>query len=862
MLRKKLLSILLTSLVLMVIFTTTIRPSFATSQTLYAHQETLTLGSTSYDTLNTTSPDTAGAERSAQISGTSFIPLWHCVYPLNGIATLLSGTWNLKHRTKATLAGLYAQSACSVKIVMSNGTERTTIETYYSSEIAFSSSYFTHSWSFTMAANYTVVNQTDYAEVEFGFRRAVPASTVYIYIRVDDNTLSNSDNTQVTWLYGTAIQTSIGEFQAPATWLAQTYDYLNCSVWQIVSRNNIVNATVSINGTNGSPIILLWVNSTNTFSVFHDIGNFVTLDAAGSMSASVNSTAWKLSWRVLFNWNYSTGNKDVLSANTLVYDMDNNYGSGCQTSLFYFQPDLIVNSASLQDPDRVDPSSANTVYAQVYFQGTTTSPNSRSGYTVYASLNGVVKVSATPANSTGWILLNFTSEASSSSYSYLVYTTQDGLTSVQNKTVAVIVDRVEVTFSVDDEDVWAGVAVNFTLTFKSECDNSVIPAPYFDIFRNNTLWQDNIGANFTDTNSTAWTVFVYQFNKMEANDWNLTQIVSMPSDLSVLWYDKTSFIFACFTFDPADPQPYTVVSFNASASNSSSPITSYDWDFGDTEISAGITTTHAYNFTETFTVTLTVTSDVGTATMRQNITVSFFITAVFDWTPANPPLNTTISFDGTTSNSSSPITNWEWGFGDGNTTIGYYPTIDHAYAVNATFLVTLTVSNTIGTANMTLPVVVGWGANHTCPPTAPTPPETVVPQFFPTIRLDLSLLTTDLSFFWWQSTVTAKVLVINKATVGTDVTFTWTLLEAGKVAANGKQSVFISGLDKKEVGINIPAMAGNYTLKVESVAPVVAATSQSLLISQYLILGNAYHFFAVLVIVSLGIVFIVKRRRR
>ncbi len=65
----------------------------------------------------------------------------------------------------------------------------------------------------------------------------------------------------------------------------------------------------------------------------------------------------------------------------------------------------------------------------------------------------------------------------------------------------------------------------------------------------------------------------------------------------------------------------TTINFDASASTSTSAITSYEWDFGDGTNGTGIKTTHAYTKQSLYTVTLTITDQFGN-TATDSITVN------------------------------------------------------------------------------------------------------------------------------------------------------------------------------------------------------------------------------------------------
>jgi PKD repeat protein len=84
-------------------------------------------------------------------------------------------------------------------------------------------------------------------------------------------------------------------------------------------------------------------------------------------------------------------------------------------------------------------------------------------------------------------------------------------------------------------------------------------------------------------------------------------------------------ISASFTTSPSAPAPNQQVFFNASASTPSAGhvITSYAWDFGDGRAGSGVTTSHAYERPETYTVTLVVTDDAGKiAVASQSVTIA------------------------------------------------------------------------------------------------------------------------------------------------------------------------------------------------------------------------------------------------
>jgi PKD repeat protein len=152
----------------------------------------------------------------------------------------------------------------------------------------------------------------------------------------------------------------------------------------------------------------------------------------------------------------------------------------------------------------------------------------------------------------------------------------------------------------------------------------------------------------------------------------------------------------------------TVV-FDGSGSTSTSPITSYVWDFGDGETGYGKTATHVYSSADSFTITLTIIDNHG-VTVKDT-------TSVIARNPALPPIarisgdktakkNEEVMFDGAGSlDSDGTIVSYKWDFGDGAT--GEGSLVSHVYLREGSFTVTLTVTDNSGLfSSATFPVLV------------------------------------------------------------------------------------------------------------------------------------------------------------
>ncbi len=145
------------------------------------------------------------------------------------------------------------------------------------------------------------------------------------------------------------------------------------------------------------------------------------------------------------------------------------------------------------------------------------------------------------------------------------------------------------------------------------------------------------------------------------------------------------------------------IHFNASGSHDSDgSIGAYNWDFGDGSTGTGVTISHAYTENGSYTVTLTVTDNVGATDSAHATKTVLNRQPVASFTESDETvyIGETISFNA--SESSDPdgtIVSYLWDFGDGNT--GDSVSVQHAYSQDGTYTVTLTVTDDDGATNAT-----------------------------------------------------------------------------------------------------------------------------------------------------------------
>ncbi|MCW3985053.1 MAG: PKD domain-containing protein, partial [Candidatus Bathyarchaeota archaeon] len=141
--------------------------------------------------------------------------------------------------------------------------------------------------------------------------------------------------------------------------------------------------------------------------------------------------------------------------------------------------------------------------------------------------------------------------------------------------------------------------------------------------------------------------------------------------------------------------------FDASASyDPDGTIASYFWDFGDGSNATGVIVEHAYADDGTYTVTLTVTDDdeATDTTMSTKTVLNRYPIASFTESAETVYTGETITFNASDSyDPDGTITSYFWDFGDGTNATGV--TVEHTYATNGTFIVTLTVTDDDGASD-------------------------------------------------------------------------------------------------------------------------------------------------------------------
>jgi PKD repeat protein len=138
------------------------------------------------------------------------------------------------------------------------------------------------------------------------------------------------------------------------------------------------------------------------------------------------------------------------------------------------------------------------------------------------------------------------------------------------------------------------------------------------------------------------------------------------------------------------------IHFNASGSyDPDGSIVSYVWDFGDGSNATEVTTIHAYDTNGTYTVTLTITDDDGASDSSSSTKTILWNeppVAIFTESAETVFTDEVIWFNASGSyDPDGSIVAYSWNFGDGSNATGF--TVQHAYADDGVYTVTLTVTD-------------------------------------------------------------------------------------------------------------------------------------------------------------------------
>jgi hypothetical protein len=182
--------------------------SATSAQTLYTHEETTTIGGSTYYLLKLGSADAAGTTLPADAGTTTGRKLMgKFIYQLTGVSSIPASTWTIYYRAYKGHVNVEAHGNVDILVRMSNGTIRSTIATNVANSSALTRSWSTLSGTYSWAA-YTVIDQTDYLEIDYYIEVTQIKAGYFVYLRIDDNTLAITDQTTANNIYLPSAYTS------------------------------------------------------------------------------------------------------------------------------------------------------------------------------------------------------------------------------------------------------------------------------------------------------------------------------------------------------------------------------------------------------------------------------------------------------------------------------------------------------------------------------------------------------------------------------------------------------------------------------------------------------------------------------
>jgi len=170
------------------------------NQTLTAHNETISIGGTTYRlqklssadgpaTLLTVSADTIGRKLASRF-----------VYQLTGVSSIPTSTWSIYYRAILSSPSVAAHADVEILIRQANGTLRTTLATNVANSGAITTTESTLSGTYAWSA-YTVIDQTDYLEIDYYIEVTTNSPGKTASLRIDANTLPVADQTRAANIY-------------------------------------------------------------------------------------------------------------------------------------------------------------------------------------------------------------------------------------------------------------------------------------------------------------------------------------------------------------------------------------------------------------------------------------------------------------------------------------------------------------------------------------------------------------------------------------------------------------------------------------------------------------------------------------
>ncbi|MEM1539960.1 MAG: hypothetical protein QXJ07_01045 [Candidatus Bathyarchaeia archaeon] len=165
---------------------------------LFAHAEIATMTGVDYFLLKPSPIDGPATILSAPAVSVGRMLISRWVYPLSGVKSIPVSTWTITYRVMKNASHAIVHCDIDILIRKSDGSVRTIIATNVANSPCIN---LTNAWITLTGTcslhNYTVIDQTDYLEIDFYIEVTNPQRSAHVKLLVDDSTLPLADQTKV-----------------------------------------------------------------------------------------------------------------------------------------------------------------------------------------------------------------------------------------------------------------------------------------------------------------------------------------------------------------------------------------------------------------------------------------------------------------------------------------------------------------------------------------------------------------------------------------------------------------------------------------------------------------------------------------
>ena len=293
--------------------------------------------------------------------------------------------------------------------------------------------------------------------------------------------------------------------------------------------------------------------------------------------------------------------------------------------------------------------------------------------------------------------------------------------------------------------------------------------------------------------------------------------------LTTMAIDNLPPVVTSVTF-PSSPSQGNPAAFAATATDVSGDTVSYSWNFGDGTSATGGAVNHTWSATGVYVVTMTASDeDGGNTVVTQSVTVGNVGPSIDSYTIPSTGIEAGfLSFTALASDIGGDPLVYNWNFGDGITSGG--GTVQHAYADQGTYLVTLTVTDTSGaTSSVTGTVTISNVDPQITSATIPSTGNEAETLLFSATGSDPG--TDTLTFTWNFGDGTTATGGSVTHVYDDNGTFTVSLLlqdeDGGSVSTSA--NVAVANVDPQIANVVIPATGGEGMVLPMSASAVDAA---------------------------------------